>query len=81
MLPIALLAAFWGIRQSHETRTPGSQRDALVAFYRENMPLFFRPKPGDADQEAGRAGRRSRTPGTLPTTRPALRLRRGLVVD
>jgi hypothetical protein len=50
-VPIALLAAFWAYANLMRLVLPGSQRDALVAFYRENMPLFFRPKPGDADQE------------------------------
>jgi Family of unknown function (DUF5677) len=50
-VPIALLAAFWAYANLMRLVLPGSQRDALVTFYRENMPLFFRPRPSDADQE------------------------------
>jgi hypothetical protein len=46
-VPIALLAAFWAYANLMRLVLPGSQRDALVAFYRENMPLFFRPRTSD----------------------------------
>jgi hypothetical protein len=42
-VPIALFAAFWASANLMRLVLPGSQRDTLVAFYRENMPLFFRP--------------------------------------
>lgn len=45
-VPIALLAAFWAYANLMRIVLPGSHRDALVAFYQQNMPLFFRPRTG-----------------------------------
>jgi hypothetical protein len=53
-VPIALLAAFWAYANLMRLVFPRSQRDALVAFYRVNMPLFFRARPSDTDREPDR---------------------------
>jgi hypothetical protein len=46
-VPIALLAAFWAYANLMRLVLPESRKPALIAFYRENMPLFFRPRePG-----------------------------------
>jgi hypothetical protein len=47
-VPIALLAAFWAYANLMRLVLPSGQRDALVEFYRENMPLFFRPRTSTA---------------------------------
>jgi Family of unknown function (DUF5677) len=72
-VPIALLAAFRAYANLMRLVLPGSQRDALVAFYRENMPHFFRSRPGASHQEpegpaANRTPRRFPRPGPVDPT-------------